>query len=225
MAREPQPRTSGFSVQEADERGLVRNGLIDSSANWDSQGKQKLRKGYLQTLQAAEDYVQNGPIGQNVQTLMDFYEIFLANRSKFLEENTFIQSDGVVGGLQLVLQDLGKTVWWHITGSIIFDTLDVGAMTLSLSLPSVESIWNYTLINRANGSATYGSSAGSPSEGPTATFAAGGNDREFQFNWFVKLDSYSIIDVNMAFDNKGGAEIKAGSWVRGLLTPSAYTSI
>lgn len=227
MSREPQPRTSGFSVLEADERGLVRNGLIDSAANWDSHGKQKLRKGYLQTLQAAEDYVTNGPIGQDVASLMRIRELLLIQRQKYLSADTVISSDGIVGDLQLNLDSIeGQSIIWMVTGEVTFDSLDSGSITLTSSLPSESSFWNGQLVNMANGTSTFFNSTGSGSEGPTVTFAAGSNDRMFRFNWFIELlNSPSVLDVNFAFDNAGGAEVKTGSWIESRLTYDSFRDL
>lgn len=225
MAREPQPRTSSMSVQEADAKGLVRNSLIDSPQNWDSFGKQKLRKGFLQTLDASEKYINEGPLGQSAEEWENFQLLWLTNRQKYMTENFLLTSDGIIGQLQLPLQDFGETVKWQVRGEIVLDPSAApdGTVSLTSSMPSLNSVWTASLTEHdgVDNPTQYYFSAVSPTEGPVVGYI-GGNVHTLKFNWFLTLDTYSVIDLNFNINGVGTVNVIESSWMENRLLYEAY---
>jgi hypothetical protein len=224
MAREPQPRTSSMSVQEADAKGLVRNSLIDSPQNWDSLGKQKLRKGFLQTLDASEKYINEGPLGQSVGEWDSFYNLYLCNKQKYLTDSISLLSDGTVAEFKIPLEDIGELARWQIKGEIIFDgNMTDGTVSLTSSVPADNSVWTCSLQTFNPGdNPIWGLSSLSLNEGPLLSYP----DTDvylFKFNWFLTLNSTaSMVDLNFNFNGVGMVNIIESSWMENRLLYEAY---
>lgn len=220
MAREPQPRTSGLSVEQADAKGLVRNSLIDSAANWDSKGKQQLRKGFLQTIEAVEDNVNNGPIGQDVAELMDFYHRFLLQRRVYLPEQVNQIGGGEIGGLIMPLPFVESGAVWMVEGQVVFASTDSGDVSVVTATPLTTVAWSATLTDESDGSVLCSTgSAGLP----TFPFSAGSNDRIFDYRIFLTEDNSNSIAVEFAVDTpEEGVAVKAASYQQSTLSHNSF---
>lgn len=215
MATEPQPRTYNLTVAEADAKGLVRNSLIDSAANWDSVGKGKLRKGFLQTLDAAENYVNEGPIGQAVEELLDFRDAFYRNRLYYLDANQITVPGGQSGLFPSPLGGGPLPLTWHYSAKIQWIANDNGEISFTSVLPPAAIAYSWRHVREltpeegvitGTGTGTY----------PTIAFESGSNDNILDIDMFVTVnpDEYEIITVNIDVDNSGIAAFKAGSFAK-----------
>lgn len=213
MAREPQPRTSGLSVEEADAKGLVRNSLLDSAANWDSKGKQQLRKGYLQTIQAAEDYVTTGPVGQNVAALMRWYDLSVYQNFLFIPEQENLLDGGFI--LNLPLPETGMTSTWMVEGQVTFSATDSGDVSIMTTLPPDDIAFQATLFNESDSSFVFVSG---DSGVLTLPFSAGSSDRILKYQLFITQEFGSSVYVNFSVDTPAqGVLVKPGSYIKSTL--------
>jgi hypothetical protein len=202
---------------------LVRNSLVDTPSNWDSVGKQKLRKGFLQTLDASEKYINDGPIGQDVSELMLFYSKFLKNRLDVRESNGELPGGGGIGFL-IPLADLqfeGKTeTKYHCHGQLFFSSTEAGNITFDFSLPNNSMEWRFS-ISEVGDPTTFMSSANG-SGSPTITFPSSLTGLCVDFDLFPSFEYTTTLTVNFTINNSGVVGLAGGSFVKSELHNIMY---